>query len=41
MLVNEVVNTKAIALAATENASNTIPILVYSGFQRRKSQVLI
>ena len=40
MLVNEVVNTKAIALAATENASNTIPYLGLQWFPEKKKSGL-
>ena len=36
MLVNEVVETKAIALAATENASNQIPYLGLQFFPAKK-----
>lgn len=40
MLVNEVVNTKAIALAAIENASNTIPYLGLQWFPEKKKSGL-
>lgn len=40
MLVNEVVNTKAIALAATENASNDIPFLGLQWFPEKKKSGL-
>lgn len=40
MLVNEVVNSKAIALSATENASNQIPFLGLNWFPEKKKSGL-
>ena len=40
MLVNEVVDTKAIALAATNDASNDIPYLGLQWFPERKKSGL-
>ena len=41
MLVNDVVDTKAIALAATNDASNDIPYLDYSGSRKERNRDLI
>lgn len=40
MLVNEVIDSKSIALSATENASNQIPYLGLQWFPERKKQGL-
>ena len=40
MLINEVLDSKSIALSATENASNQIPYLGLQWFPERKKQGL-
>lgn len=41
MLINEVLDSKSIALSATENASNQIPYLGLQWFQKERNRGLI